>query len=59
MLICLLRATYVSFTSVAASQFKNNFETKDVGGLTDINLQSEAEDNLRHNDVIESDKEEI
>jgi len=30
--------------SVAASRFKNNFETKDVGGSTDINLQSEAED---------------
>lgn len=49
----------ISCLSVAASPFKNNFETKDVGGSVDINLQSETEDNLRHNDVIESDTKEI
>lgn len=51
-----MRDNVLSFASVLASRFKSNFETKGVGGLTDVNLRSEAGDNLRHNDVIESDK---
>lgn len=48
--------SYLARISVAASSFKNNYKTKDVGGSLDIKLNPRLRITY---DVIESDKKEI